>query len=126
MARKKPHPQTCPRCPHRYSDVGCPFYLTGDEGLVETKPGLAGGMPDTRIVKGCIWHEGHLMRWIGHMVQAANKPAAVLQGWRNDMVEKFDQFGRKVTFAAIMDSLGPIPEGVRAIELIPPKKDAST
>jgi hypothetical protein len=89
---------------------------------LEEKPTLS-GPPDVKLITGCIWHEGHLMRWICHMVGAANKPSAVLQGWRNDMVEKFDQFGRRVTFAAIMDSLGPIQEGVRAIQILPPNKE---
>ena len=118
---KKPHPQTCPRCPNRFSDVGCPFYLTGEEGLLEEKPVL-GGPPEVRVIKGCIWHEGHLMRWISHMVAAANKPAAVLQGWRNDAMDKFDKFSERMTLAAVLEAIGPIPEGVRAIQLLPPEK----
>lgn len=113
---KKPHPETCPRCPHRFSDVGCPFYLTGREGLQEEKPTLA-GPPDVRIITGCIFHEGHLMRWISHMVSAANRPAAVLQGWRNDMVDKFDDFARRATVAEVIKTLKPEPDSIAAMKL---------
>lgn len=115
MRIRKPHPETCPRCPNRFSDVGCPFYLTGKEGLVEEKPSL-GGPPETRILTGCIWHEGHLMRWISHMVAASNRPAAVLQEWRNDMLDKFADFGTRATTAEVIKALGRIPNGISPVQ----------
>lgn len=64
------------------------------------------------------------MRWIAHGIAAMARPAETLQGWRNDMVEKFEAMGKRATVASIMQALGPIPEGVRAIQLLPPEKDA--
>lgn len=115
--RKTPHPKTCPRCPHKYSVDGCPFYLTGEEGLTEERQVL-NGPTELRLITGCIWHEGHLMRWICQMVMAANKPAAVLQGWRNDMVKEFGKLANRVTYTEIAKTLMPAePKDITALTL---------
>lgn len=102
--KREPHPETCPRCPNRYSEVGCPFWLTGKEGLQEERPVLA-GPPDVRIITGCVWDEGHMLRWISHVVAASNRGAASIESFREDVTEALNKFADKVTAAAVIESI---------------------
>jgi hypothetical protein len=57
------------------------------------------------------------MRWISHMISAANRPAAVLQGWRNDMTDQLSQFGTRANTAEIVKAFGQIPNGIKSVPL---------
>lgn len=75
--RKTPHPQTCERCPHRFSEVGCPCWVGPEAGLLETN--IATG--EERMVTGCFY--AVLPRLLIHVIRASNRPAAAMESLRN-------------------------------------------
>lgn len=85
MPRKSPHPETCERCPNRYSERGCPCWLRADHGLVETN--IATG--EERITTGCMWD--HLPRWFANVIMASNRPAAAVESCRNEIARGFER-----------------------------------
>lgn len=83
MSRKNkeqtPHPQTCERCPHRFSPNGCPSWIGADVGLIEEND--AG---EVRVVTGCYFQV--MPRLMIHVIRAANRPAAAMNSLRNEIV----------------------------------------
>lgn len=96
-AKRKPHPHTCERCPNRFSDHGCPFYMTGEEGITEQD--TVNGVVVTRQMKGCIFTEGHLFRWLAHSVVSNAKSQAAVESTRNEMVKGMTLIGQQMTDA---------------------------
>ncbi len=77
----KPHPETCEKCPHRFSERGCPCWV---KGVVETN--IQTG--EVRSSEGCFYQM--FPKWIVHVLQASNRPAAALESLRNEMVQRQD------------------------------------
>ncbi len=75
--RVTPHPETCPRCPNRYSKTGCPFWL--EEPVTEDN--IATG--ESRVITGCMIP--HIPRWIRASIVSGNRSAAALESTRNAM-----------------------------------------
>lgn len=78
--RSTPHPETCERCPHRYSEQGCPAWIGAQDAFMETNVQTG----DIRAVVGCFYHV--IPKLMVHVVQAANRTSSVAQEWRNDLV----------------------------------------
>lgn len=87
MPRKKRHPKTCAKCPHAHSNAGCPFWIEPENGFMETN--IQTG--DERLVQGCFFQV--MPKLMAHVVRAANRPAAALENWRNEMSNGFAQIG---------------------------------
>lgn len=86
---KKPtaHPETCDRCPNRFSERGCPCWV---KGVVETNP-VTG---EVRATEGCFYQL--MPQWIVHVIQAANRPAAQLCQIRDQvLVPAMEELHRK-------------------------------
>lgn len=82
------HPETCPRCPNRYSKVGCPCWVSKSAGLLKMSP--AG---ETAFIEGCYYE---IMPWMMvEVIKASNRPAAAVESTRNEIVRGFQQ----LTFA---------------------------
>lgn len=84
------NPQTCPKCPHRHSKLGCPAWVGAENTIMETN--LQTG--DIRAVVGCFYQV--LPKLMVHVIQASNRPAAVLQEMRNDMTQGLGQIAQAV------------------------------
>jgi hypothetical protein len=85
---RKPHPETCERCPHRYSKAGCPCWITEKNGFLETN--IQTG--EERIVTGCFYEV--MPKLMMHVVQAANRPAAAVESTRNEIAQGFQEIGK--------------------------------
>lgn len=85
-AKPKRHPLTCGPCPHKFNEDGCPFWLRAELGVVETKPD-----GETRVFSGCQFYDGLLVRWLSHVIAAANRPAAAVESMRNEVAEGFEK-----------------------------------
>lgn len=90
MAKKQPNPHTCERCPHRYSEIGCPCWITAERGIVETD-GQGG---EQRVTTGCMWE--HIPRWFAKGIACSNRPAAAIESLRNEMVDVLNAFREDV------------------------------
>lgn len=77
---KKANPNTCEFCPNKYAK-GCPHWIKADSGFMETNAATG----EIRPVTGCFFQV--IPRLMAHVVAEARRPAAVLQGLRNDMVD---------------------------------------
>lgn len=91
--QQEAHPQTCERCPHRYSERGCPAWLSADNGFVEENPRTG----ETRVLTGCFYQVWP--RIMSYVVMAANRPAAVLQEWRNEMAQGLGRLSTAIEMA---------------------------
>lgn len=87
---RKPHPETCKRCPNRYSKVGCPCWITEKHGFLETNVQTG----EQRVVTGCFYEV--IPKLMMHVVQASNRPAAAVESTRNELVRGLDEIGRRV------------------------------
>lgn len=91
MMRKKRHPKTCAKCPHAFRAEGCPLWIDAENGFMETNVQTG----ETRILEGCFPQV--FPKIMAHVVRAANRPAAALESWRNEMVNGFAQIGQTMT-----------------------------
>jgi hypothetical protein len=80
--RKTPNPNTCKFCPYKYEE-GCPDWVDESWGLVETN--IQTG--ETRLTTGCLKHI--IVRTLGQMFAACNRPAAAIESTRNEIVVGF-------------------------------------
>lgn len=80
---KKPHPETCERCPHRYSERGCPAWVRPELGFTETND-LTG---EVRVLTGCFYEV--ILKVMVHIVRAANRPSVLLQELRTETGQAF-------------------------------------
>lgn len=87
---RRPHPETCERCPHRYRKAGCPCWITEKHGFLETH--IQTG--EQRIVTGCFYEV--MPKLMMHVVQAANRPAAAVESTRNEIVRGFDAIDERM------------------------------
>lgn len=101
MIGKKPHPQTCERCPHRYSKTGCPCWITPEHGFLEENVQTG----ETRIVQGCFYSV--IPKLMSHVVAAANRPAAAMESFRNETIRGF----------------GMVAQAVGQMQLMPPQRE---
>lgn len=90
MAKVYTNPQTCERCPHRHSKNGCPAWVDADHGFIEGN--IATG--EQRVVTGCFYQV--VPKLMVHLVQASNRPAAVLQEMRNETAQAMGQIATAV------------------------------
>jgi len=93
--KRKPHPETCERCPNRYSEHGCPAWVRAEQGIIEEDPNVPGS---ARVTTGCMWP--HLPRWLAHGIAAGNRSAAAIESNRNAMDKTLKGF-RSSVLAAI-------------------------
>lgn len=84
MPRLTPHPETCERCPNRYSKRGCPCWIGPEAGIFETNIETK----EERLVTGCFYQV--VVRLMSHVVRASNRPAAAVESFRNELVERLD------------------------------------
>lgn len=84
-ARKKPHPETCERCPHRYSSTGCPCWIGPQAGFVETN--VVTG--EERFITGCFFQV--IPRLMVEVIKASNRPAAAVESTRNEIARGFER-----------------------------------
>ena len=67
----------CKHCPH---PDGCPAWIGPEHGFMETNVQTG----DDRLVTGCFYQV--IPKLMIHVVKAANRPAAAMQSFRNDVV----------------------------------------
>lgn len=109
MFNKEPNPNTCEFCPHRYGK-GCPAWVKPGS-LMETNTVTQ----EVRPVQGCFYQV--IPSLMTHVIAAANRPAAVIQEMRNDMV------GGMVTIAKIIESSPALSAPKPVGPLLEQKKD---
>ena len=80
---RKPHPETCERCPNRYEKRGCPCWITEKHGFMETNIETK----EERLVTGCFYEV--MPKLMIHVIAAANRPAAAFESLRNEMLLGF-------------------------------------
>jgi hypothetical protein len=88
---RKPNPKTCEKCLHRYRKEGCPHWIEPENGFIETN--IRTG--EERVVQGCFFQV--IPKLMAHVVSAANRPAAAMESFRNEMVKRIDQQAGNVT-----------------------------
>lgn len=71
-----PHPQTCERCPNRYSERGCPCWMA----VTETNE-VTG---EVRARQGCFYQI--VLEWMATLATAGNRHAAATTSMRNELV----------------------------------------
>ncbi len=81
MARK-PHPETCERCPNRYSKTGCPCWIRQTAGFIESNIVTK----EERFITGCFYEV--MPKLFCHVIAASNRPAAAVEDMRNRMDER--------------------------------------
>lgn len=107
MFNKKPHPETCERCPHRFSETGCPAWIGPENGFMERQDATGA----ERLVTGCFYPI--VIRLMQHVIQAANRPAAAMNSWRNEMVEGIGKVARALQRGAGVPALEHKPDAER-------------
>lgn len=109
MSKKKPHPETCERCPNRYSEAGCPCWVTPQAGFVEKNV-----QGEERFITGCYYQV--MPRLMTYVLEAANRPAAAMEEVRNN-IEKYQEQESQNT-SRVVNALKRIAEATT--ELPPP------
>lgn len=90
MTKRKPNPNTCEFCPHRFDgSPGCPVWVKPENGFLETNQS-----GEVRTVQGCFYQV--IPKLMVHVVQASNRPAAVLQEMRNETAHAMGQIAQAV------------------------------
>jgi hypothetical protein len=103
-ARRKPHPETCERCPNRYSERGCPFWIKPEHGVVEEQINNPG---TSRVTTGCLFGDGHFTRWLIQIVAASNRPAAAVEMCKTEIALGLQRVARSIDRFA--NTAGAIP-----------------
>lgn len=81
--RAKPHPETCEKCPNRYSSQGCPCWIGERAGFMKTNVQTG----EEAFVTGCFYQ---VIPWLMvEVIKASNRPAAAAESTRNEIVAGF-------------------------------------
>lgn len=114
-ARRKPHPETCERCPNRYSDRGCPFWIRPEDGVVEEQLNNPG---TSRITTGCLFGDGHFTRWLIQIIAASNRPAAAVEMCKTEIAVGLEKVAKNLG-----QGLSRIAQSAPIPMLAPPEDD---
>lgn len=111
--RRTHNPQTCERCPNRFSEIGCPCWIN----VTETDEGTGA----IRSRSGCFYQI--VAEWMTHLTKGMNRTAAGMHSARNALVMKHAEMAGAVLSLAehvgVPNGGTLMPEKVSEAKMLP-------